>query len=97
MKNPAKIIIVTFLSSLGCAADFEATQPAEFARCIPAEARVTKLAGGFGFTEGPAWIKEGGYLIFSDIPRDEIRKWTAAGGVTIFRTPSRNTNGNMTV
>ena len=96
MKNPAKIIVVTFLTSLACAADFEATQPAEFARCIPADAKVTKLAGGFGFTEGPTWIKDGGYLVFSDIPRDEIRKWTAAGGVTIFRAPSRNTNGNTT-
>lgn len=34
--------------------------------------------------------------MFSDIPRDEIRKWSAAGGVTTFRAPSRNTNGNTT-
>jgi len=96
MKTPGKIFVVTLLTSLAFAADFEATQPAEFAHCIPADAKVTKIAGGFGFTEGPTWIKDGGHLVFSDIPRDEIRKWTAAGAVTTFRAPSRNTNGNTT-
>lgn len=76
------------------AADFQAAQPAELARCVPADAKVTKLAGDMMFIEGPVWVKDGGYLIFSDIPKDELKKWTAAGGVTTYRTPSRNTNGN---
>ena len=85
MNTPKKLIPFLLLSVIAQAADFEAEQPAEFARCIPADAKITKLAGGFGFVEGPTWIKDGGYLVFSDIPRDELRRWTAAGGVTTVR------------
>jgi len=49
----------------------------------PATARIEKLAGGFTFTEGPVWMKEG-YLLFSDIPANVIRKWTPDGQVTVF-------------
>lgn len=76
------------------AADFQAAQPTEFARCVPTDAKVTKLAGDMMFIEGPVWVKDGGYLVFSDIPKDELKKWTAAGGVTTYRSPSRNANGN---
>jgi gluconolactonase len=55
---------------------------------IPADAKIEKLAGGFGFTEGPIWIKDGGYLLFSDIPNNVINKWTPDGKVVEFRKPS---------
>jgi gluconolactonase len=56
---------------------------------VPAEAKIEKLADGFGFTEGPIWIKEGeGYLLFSDIPNNAIMKWVPAGQVTTFLKPS---------
>lgn len=42
---------------------------------IPADAKVKKLAGDFGFLEGPVWVRKGGYLLFSDIPANVIRKW----------------------
>lgn len=53
---------------------------------IPADARVEKIAGGFGFLEGPVWIhaKGQGYLLFSDIPANVIRKWDPKNGVSIF-------------
>jgi gluconolactonase len=57
---------------------------------------VVKLAGDFMFTEGPTWIKSGGYLVFSDIPKNEMKQWSPAGGVATFRSPSQNTNGNTT-
>ena len=28
--------------------------------------------------EGPVWWKEGGYLLFSDIGRNQVVKWTRA-------------------
>lgn len=60
-----------------------------------ADAKLEKLAGGMQFTEGPVWSDdEGGYLIFSDIPANELKKWTAKDGVTTFRRPSNNINGN---
>jgi gluconolactonase len=54
---------------------------------VPAGANIEKLAGGFAFTEGPVWIKDG-YLLFSDIPNNVINKWTPDGKVTVFRKPS---------
>jgi gluconolactonase len=50
---------------------------------VPPAAKIEKLAGGFTFTEGPVWIHEG-YLLFSDIPNNVIRKWTPNGEVSVF-------------
>jgi gluconolactonase len=62
---------------------------------LVAEASVRKVAGELKFIEGPVWTNDdGGYLVFSDIPADELKKWTRDGGVTMFRKPSHNTNGN---
>ncbi|HEU5318205.1 MAG TPA: SMP-30/gluconolactonase/LRE family protein, partial [Chloroflexota bacterium] len=61
---------------------------------VPAGAQIENLAGGFGFLEGPVWTnREGGYLIFSDIPRHELKRWSERDEVTTFRAPSHN-NGN---
>jgi gluconolactonase len=54
---------------------------------VPSGAIIEKLAGGFAFTEGPIWFDEE-YLLFSDIPRNEIHKWTPDGRVALFRKPS---------
>jgi len=79
----------------GMAAEFEIKQEAEFKKIVPAGAKAKKIAGGFGFVEGPVWIPAGGgYLIFSDIPADELKKWSAHDGLITFRKPSRNSNGN---
>jgi gluconolactonase len=52
---------------------------------IPADAKVEKLAGDFQFVEGPVWVhsKGQGYLLFSDIPANVIRKWDPKG-VSVF-------------
>ena len=50
---------------------------------VPAGAKIEKLANGFTFTEGPIWMPEG-YLLFSDIPENVIRKWTPDGQVSVF-------------
>jgi len=43
---------------------------------LPADARLEKIADGFGFAEGPVWIRAGGYLLFSDIPANVIYQWS---------------------
>ena len=50
------------------------------------------LGGGFGWTEGPVWNQEG-YLLFSDMPGDVIRRWDEVGGVQEWRRPSSMSNG----
>jgi gluconolactonase len=59
-----------------------------FDQLIPPGARMEILAGGFEWTEGPLWIKDGGYLLFSVIPPNKVCKWKEGEGVTIYLKPS---------
>ena len=55
-------------------------------------ALVTKLAGGFSFTEGPA-TDTAGNIFFSDIPNNRIHKWSLDDKLTIFLENSGGANG----
>jgi gluconolactonase len=55
-------------------------------------ARLEKLAGGFGFTEGPTSDATGS-IFFTDQPNDRILKWSAAGGLSTFLQPAGRANG----
>ena len=57
-------------------------------KLIPSDAKIEVLASGFEWTEGPIWVKNGGYLLFSDVPQNTIFKWTLKEGVTPFLKPS---------
>jgi gluconolactonase len=67
----------------------------DWSKIVPPDAKVEKLAGGMKFIEGPVWSSaDGGFLVFSDIPSDELKKWSKQDGLSTFRKPSHNTNGN---
>jgi gluconolactonase len=51
-----------------------------------------KLAGDFGFTEGPLWHPDG-YWLFVDIRSLKIHKMSTSGQLETFRDPSFGTNG----
>ncbi|WP_083636621.1 SMP-30/gluconolactonase/LRE family protein [Leptolyngbya sp. 'hensonii'] len=55
---------------------------------VPKNAKLEKLASGFQFTEGPVWVKEGNYLLFSDPNANTIYRWSTDGQVSVFRTKS---------
>jgi gluconolactonase len=55
---------------------------------VPLGARIERLAAGFRFLEGPVWVREGGYLLFSDPNANVIYRWTPDGEVSIYRTKS---------
>ena len=55
---------------------------------IAADATVEKLAEGFTWAEGPAWIDAGRYLLFTDVPRNIMYRWTPAKGAEVFLEPS---------
>ena len=55
-------------------------------------AKVEKLAGGFGFTEGPAADGQGN-VFFSDIPNNRIHRWLLEGKLSTFRENSDGANG----
>lgn len=56
---------------------------------------IQKLDHGMHWAEGPAWNGVGKYLIYSDIPSNNQRRWLDENGkVSVFRSPSGNSNGN---
>jgi gluconolactonase len=59
-----------------------------FDALVPTTARVEKLAEGFDWTEGPLWRKSGGYLLFSDIPKNTIYRWKEGEGLSVFLRPA---------
>jgi hypothetical protein len=46
-----------------------------------------------GLAEGPVWIEEGGYLLFSDINASKRMKYTPGQGVTVFQENTNQANG----
>ena len=95
MKIVPTLLLLLFAATFQTK-DFDVADRTEFNKLFPRDAAVSKLAGGLQFVEGPVWIEEkgGGYLVFSDIPADEMKRWDPAGGLKTFRKPSGNANGN---
>lgn len=94
MIRPLLLSAIALVSSV--AADLQPLDPVAFAKVVAHDATVRKLASGMKFTEGPAWTNaQGGWLVFSDIPANELKKWTNGGGLTTYRTPSNHANGNL--
>ena len=55
---------------------------------------VEKVAGGYQFTEGPSWSRDG-YLLFSDVPANHIMKIEPGDKKPwVFREDSGYANGN---
>jgi gluconolactonase len=51
------------------------------------EAQMEVIASGFEWCEGPVWVPEKGgtgYLIFSEIPSNTVRRWDEGKGLSIF-------------
>lgn len=65
----------------------------KFDELVPKDAVIELLAGGpgaFVWTEGPVWVKEknGGHLLFSDIPNNVVWKWSEKDGLKEHLKPS---------
>lgn len=58
------------------------------AALVPPRARVEKLAEGFTWSEGPVWIRDGNYLLLSDVPANRMYRWSETEGLSIFLEPS---------
>jgi len=50
--------------------------------------KIFKLAEGFQFTEGPVWVRDGGYLLFSDPNANTIYKYGPGTELSVFRENS---------
>ncbi len=58
-------------------------------------AAIERVATGFRWAEGPVYFRDGGYLLWSDIPNNRIMRWSEDDGhVSVFRADSHYSNGN---
>ena len=55
--------------------------------------QIEKVAGGYQYTEGPLWSKEG-FLLFSEVPSGKILKLVGGVPVSVFRAASNGAHGN---
>jgi gluconolactonase len=58
-------------------------------------AAIERIATGFRWAEGPVYFRDGGFLVWSDIPNNRMMRWLESDGhVGVFRAPSNYSNGN---
>jgi gluconolactonase len=81
---------VTWLASAKRSEDGPAT--AETKPVVVPDAKAEKLAGGFGFTEGPIADAQGN-VYFVDISNNRIHKWSLDGKLSTFRENTNGANG----
>jgi gluconolactonase len=55
---------------------------------IEKDAKIEVLGDGFIWSEGPVWVKNGSYLLFSDVPANTVYKWKEGEKITEFLKPS---------
>lgn len=55
---------------------------------VDPNATIEIIANGLKWAEGPAWVKNDGYLLFSDPTRNIIYKWDEKDGMSEFLKPS---------
>src|SRR6266446_1389009 len=64
-----------------------------FTAVVGPKVEFERIATGCLFTEGPLWHPRERYLLWSDMPGDHLRRWSASDGVTTFRKPCAKSNG----
>jgi gluconolactonase len=58
-------------------------------------AGIERIATGFRWAEGPVYFRDGGFLLWSDIPNNRMMRWLEEDGhVSVFRASSNYSNGN---
>lgn len=65
-----------------------------FERLVPADAELIWLADGALWAEGPVYVPNDDAVIWSDVRRNIVHRWTEADGVTDLHRPSDFSNGH---
>ena len=71
---------------------FEIIDP-DFGGYILSNAGLETLADGFRWLEGLVWMGDWNCLLFQDLPRNRIMRWSQESGVSVYRAPSDYANG----
>jgi gluconolactonase len=65
-------------------------------KLISSSATLEVIGEGFEWSEGPVWVGKENMLLFSDVPKNIIYKWTEEKGVEPYLTPSGFTGTETT-
>jgi gluconolactonase len=60
----------------------------QFDALIAPDAKIERLAEGYEWSEGPVWMRDGSYLLFSDVPKNTVYRWKEGEGAKVFLQPS---------
>ena len=55
---------------------------------VPDPAPIEVLAQGFDWSEGPVWVRDPGFLLFTDIPPNQVLRWDPGQTKQVYLTPS---------
>lgn len=58
---------------------------------IDSSTAIEELGNGYKWAEGPVYIKDGDYVLFSDIPNNRVMKWKEGSGITTYLEPAGHT------
>ena len=99
MKTPI-LLILLFILFISCSKKEERTL-GSIERIDPSldglvdnNAKVEIIAEGFEWSEGPLWLEDQSMLIFSDVPKNIVYKWTEGKAAEAYLTPSGYTGNN---
>ncbi len=59
-----------------------------FDRLVPRDVKVEAVADGLDWVEGPVWRPRASDLLFSNIPKNAVMRWSRAEGLSVFLQPS---------
>jgi gluconolactonase len=57
-------------------------------RLVPSDAKLEIICGGFQWCEGPVWVRDAGFLLFSDIPNNALMRWDEQSGCSLYLKPA---------
>ncbi|MDA0349254.1 MAG: SMP-30/gluconolactonase/LRE family protein [Verrucomicrobia bacterium] len=60
----------------------------DLAKLIDPKTPIQVITSGYVWTEGPAWNKEGQFLVFSEIPSNTVYQWVEGKGASKWFSPS---------
>ena len=69
------------------AATIERLDP-RFDRLVPRDVKVEPIVDGLDWVEGPVWRQRTNDLLFSNIPKNVVMRWSASEGLSVFLHPS---------
>ncbi len=98
-NNPTRRAVMAGCAALPLAASRALAAPpyARLRRLDPAldaliapDVGIEQIGSGFSWTEGPVWVKQGGFLLFSNLSptANTIYRWSRKDGVTAYIAPA---------